>query len=253
MLTMYLDESIEQEDGYVVIAGFLGKKSSWVRCARRWRGELGAHKSLHLKTLRGWHTNRNKNLLERLGKVPDSCGLTLVHCSVKVSDYRDLVAGTMVELNNAGYLTALRILVVNVINNLPVGERLEVICEAQPTYAARREILFSLLNSMPEFQDRHGFPKLAKWSSVPKSTLLEASDYACYALLQRLRDAASRRAVLCSPILSGRYYIGGHVSRDQARTTLTSMKAADKDFFEPFTKGEQKDLLRQLGDLTKQL
>ena len=236
LFTAYIDESIEQDDGYVIIAGFLGRKPQWVRCARRWRKELGSRPALHMKSLRGWNDDRNKSLLERLGRVPNSCGLTLVYCSLKVSDYRDLVSETIVEVGNEGYILALRLLTVNILQSLPEGQRLELICEEQEIYAARRSITLSSLAKRPEFMDRHGFPRLAKWSAVPKTSFLEPSDYAAYAILQRLRDPSSRKAMLCAPILEqSRHFIGGHFDSEQVRDLMTRMRQEAPELFVPMT------------------
>jgi hypothetical protein len=139
LLSVYLDESMEPNDGYVVIAGFVGNKSAWVKCGRRWRREIGTKGPLHMNELRGWDTDRNKVFLERMGSIPSACGLSLVYSSVRVSDYRDLLAGTISELANEGYIMGLRILVVRLLQWLPPGQRLEVICETQNAFAARRE------------------------------------------------------------------------------------------------------------------
>ena len=37
MLLGYFDESMEVGDSYVIVAGFMGKKSAWVKCVRKWR------------------------------------------------------------------------------------------------------------------------------------------------------------------------------------------------------------------------
>ena len=216
---------MEQDDGYVVVAGFMGRKSAWVDCGRKWRKALGMNSHLHMRELRSWEKDRNKDLLEKLGSIPASCGLTLIYCSLKVLDYRDLMAGTIVELANEGYITALRTLVVCLMKLLPAGQRIEVICEDQNAFAARREHTFLTLAALPEYHNRHGLSKLAKWSSIPKTSLLEPCDYAAYALLQRLKDPASRKAKLCAPILKCRT-LGLPLSRDDVRGLLTTMRYA---------------------------
>ena len=246
LLTLYLDESMEQDDGYVVVAGFIGKKSAWVDCGRKWRKALGMNNHLHMRELRAWDKDRNKELLEKLGSIPASCGLTLAYCSLKVSDYRDLMTGTVVELSNEGYITALRMLVVCLMKSLPAGQRMEVICEAQNAFAARREHTFLTLAALPEYQDRNGFSRLAKWSSVPKTSLLEPCDYAAYALLQHLKDPESRKATLCAPILKCNT-LGLPVSRADVRELMTTMRSAVPHAFDQIDPDEKRRFHKLLG------
>ena len=250
LLSVYMDESMEPNDGFVVIAGFVGNKSAWVRCGRRWRKELGARGPLHMKELRGWNDDRHRSLLERMGTIPAACGLSLVYVSLRVGDYRDMIEGTLTELSNEGYIMAMRILVIRILQSLPPGQRLEVICETQNAFAARREFALRLLTEMPTHQDRHGMPKLAKWSSAPKSTLFEPCDFAAYALLQQLREPNSHKAILCSPILTRPAPFSLHIGREEMRGYMDKMKALRPDIFQPTTKEARNETHRLIGDIT---
>jgi hypothetical protein len=78
-----------------------------------------------------------------------------------------------------------------------------------------------------QWKTADGFPKLAKWSSIPKSMILEPSDYAAYSLLQQLIDMRSRRAKLCAPILMNKSKIGRCLGRDEVRLGVSGFKGRD--------------------------
>ena len=54
MLTAYLDESLEQDDGIAVVAGFVGMDIHWDKCVSQWSSTLAKYgrSSLHLADLR---------------------------------------------------------------------------------------------------------------------------------------------------------------------------------------------------------
>ncbi len=227
MLTMYCDESLEADGGYAVVAGFIGTESQWNDCMRRWCDGLGSRPSLHMKDLRGFETDRHKDLLERLGRIPEDSGLVLVQASVRCSDYIDLVEGRMGEMAATGYLMATLIALSAVVQTFPDTERFELICEEQLIYAPTRAALLTAASKHKDWQTPDGLPRLAKWSSMAKSTILEPADYACYATLQNLRDPKSRRAQLCSPILRNRRKIGWSPTKEQVRSMFDNYMKLD--------------------------
>jgi hypothetical protein len=243
MLTLYLDESLEQDEGYAIVAGFIGDDVAWNRCMTQWGAVLVSHgkTSLHLKSLRGWNDNRNEAPLRDLGLIPARSGLALFYAAVKFSDYSDLVAGTTTELVAQGYLVSLFTVVSMIILGLPEGERLEVIWEQLPAYSGVRDSMFSLAAKMPDWQMSDGTPKLAKWSSMAKSTILEPSDYASYALLQKFRDPNSKKSAFCAPILSGRRQFGWRLTREQIREGLTKFRSENSEAFQPMTREQKQE------------
>jgi hypothetical protein len=243
MLTMYLDESLEQDEGHAVVAGFVGDDAAWDRCILQWGITLArfGRTSLHMKELRGWNDEKHRDLLRSLGLIPAQSGLALAYASVKFSDYADLVRGTLIEVISEGYLSSLFNVVAMTIAGLPEDERLEVVWEQQSVYSGVREAVFSHAARMPDWETSDGVPRLAKWSSMAKSTILEPSDYACYALLQRLRDPLSRKSALCAPILANPRQYGFCMTRDQIRSWLTEFREANSDAFDPMTKEQKKE------------
>lgn len=234
MIFGYFDESGEIRDGYVVVAGFVGKKRSWKEYVRQWRGVLKG-KPLHMKTLhlgskiaeRRW-----KNKLELLAAIPKDVGLRPFVGSVRTSDYRHLIKGTTADLVLAGYPVALISMVDAILNSdLPRRDRIEFIFEVQKEFAVERERAFAFVRNMPEHNAHHGKSRIAKSSSIEKSILLEASDYLAYAVLCQLIDPNSQQANLTSPILSvynGRIdhrCMGGH----QALELINSMQEGKDD------------------------
>lgn len=242
MLTMYLDESLEKDDGFVVVAGFAGREANWNLCLKEWQRVRGKRGPLHMKTLRKWETARHEKHLAELAKVPEQSGLILVYAAVKYSDYKDLIEGTYAELAGEGYLLCLFMIVLSIIHGLTLSkERLEVICEQQVEYAALRESMFKLAQSMPEAINKDGLPILAKWSSIGKSTVLEPSDFAAFALLQRLKDPTGRKAVLTGSILEAERKIGIVLSREDVRKNIGKFGATE-GVKRPMSKDEKRTI-----------
>jgi len=242
VLTAYLDESMESNgDGHVVVAGFVGKKSSWVRCVRTWRRTLKKYgrERIHLKELR-FHGDRYKPMLADLGGIPSRYGLRLVYGTVHVASYSSLVSGKIIEVGSEGYLFAFQIALLAALKDVPKGQRLEVICESQKQFANRKDNICATCAEMPEYKDKHGMSKLAKWSSMSKSSILEPADFAAFAMLSRLLKPNSKKALLCSPILENKLIRGASLSGDQAQAILIDLMKTDPSFMDAILTREAK-------------
>ena len=119
MLKAYFDESFQAGNGYVVVAGFLGQRDSWTRCASQWRAALGTKQSLHMRNIRWTKPNRHKELLENLGAVPHFCGLQPIFASVRLSDYQ--IAEHVPKTFQNGYYVAVAAVVMGLLGTLPKG------------------------------------------------------------------------------------------------------------------------------------
>ena len=231
MLTAYFDESMDNGDGYVVVAGFMGKRSAWKKCMKAWNVTLKKHgrEYLHLKELR-FLRDRHKDMLRDFGEIPSRAGLRIIFASVNVGAYKPAIAGTVMEVGSAGYIYAYQIAILSALRCVPEGQRLEVICEHQEEFNARRDAVSFTCTLLPECKNKNGKPKLAKWSSIPKSTIIEPSDYAAFALLHRLRDPKSKKAQLCSPILNNPLRRGISMTAQQSLAIITDIMREDPTF-----------------------
>src|SRR6185437_9069940 len=140
----------------------------------------------------------------------------------RVSDYEDLVAGTISEKLMKGYIACLYPLVINTLRVIPPNERLELVFEEQKEYEPFVGLMLSdMVSPHPDKPDwmltSDGLPKLVKWSFVPKgSTILtDPADYFSYALLQLWRDKTSKRTEWCRPILGDSTGIGKIMRRNE--------------------------------------
>ena len=205
MLTIYVDESVDDVTGMYVVGGYLGDKKQWTSYVEEWKEALKPRVSLHLSTLRlnsKGAPRRYGPLLERLGTVPKNCALRPFVGSVCARDYKDRFSGTILENSMKGYVLAILALMDELGSYLPHGERVEVIFEQNIVYAELRErAMIFWQNYWPRKAPR-GKSLLAKWSSIEKCILTEASDYLCYALHQSDAAGDSQKALLTSPILS---------------------------------------------------
>jgi hypothetical protein len=178
-----------------------------------------------MKNLR-WSNASTEQLLKRLGPIPAQCGLKRLFGGVRVSDYADLIPGPHAKKVLNSYTCAvLSVGVSLLLCGLPDGQRFELVFEQQDIYMNHANIaLATLLNDPnPHMRTKGGDSKLAAWSFAPSAStiLLDQVDYLCYAFLQRYRDADSRKARWCAPILdSATETIGRLMTRDEIREAV---------------------------------
>jgi hypothetical protein len=216
MLTAYLDES---SDGcFWVMAGYLGTKKKWDKYCENWKAAIAPKKSLHLSAMRlnfasKHRSNETQELFKRAANVPKECGLKPFLGMVILLDYEHLVANSAEAIALDGYMLALENCVESLLRILPKNERVELIFERQTDFASRRESLLSYLQDVPNYRTSRGAPMIAKWSSIPKGTLIEASDCLAYAYVQKCADPHSGKALLTQPFLKAQRYELGHLSK----------------------------------------
>jgi hypothetical protein len=212
MLTGYFDECGQEKRGLVVVAGFLGSRGAWDKLAIEWpKGFEGSQrKSLHTAALR-FERDSERRLLERLGPIPEQCGLVRISGSVNVNDYYHLVEGTVAELHGHGLSLAMIPLVKAILHSIPDHERFELIFEEQSALGFYRDKMLEMIaNTMPphphyqNMASRGRKVQMAKWSSVPKDStfLTEPADYLCYHLAHKAEDPNSIRTQWTEPIMS---------------------------------------------------
>ena len=135
MLYAYFDESgQEQVKDWMCIAGFLGNQDEWNCAASLWPIAIKPRKKLHMSELR-FKRDREKRTLDKAGAVPDGAGLLPVFTAVKVSDYQDLVTGTLHEVLMAGYMVCCLSVAIHTLQGIADDERLEIVFEHQPRYS----------------------------------------------------------------------------------------------------------------------
>ena len=224
MLTLRVDESINDRSGLYIVAGFLGSEEQWQRYEEFWKKARRPLDSLHLSRLRLNSPNaplRCEKVLQRLGAVPGECGLQPVAGSICREDYIHQVSGTALQPLMEGYVLAILTLLDGVATHIPLEESLSVVFEENTAQAALRE------KAMCFWKEGHIRPSgrsvLEQWSAIPKGTLTEASDYLCYALQQREADEASQKARLTAPILAEEP-IWNHTGQEEVGRWLNELR-----------------------------
>lgn len=199
VLTAYLDESGHDTKDWVIIAGFLGNADQWEMCAKKWEIGLGHRPALHMNKIRRWSKYATKKLLDILGPIPHECGLTAIVGAVRVSDYQDLVEGTLAEKLTKGYLFCLITVVDSILKCIPKDERIKLLLEQQNEYANQAQAIFE---NNKDRVTSDGYPIISGIEYIPKesSSLTQPADYLAYAILQDRRDPSSTRAQICRPI-----------------------------------------------------
>jgi hypothetical protein len=204
----YIDESGHEGKNWVFLGGFLGSEEQWTEFVPKWEKGLGPQRPfLHMNRLR-WKKESTRQLLERLGPIPDECGLIPVVGGVKRQDYEDLVSGTPEAKLLKGYVACIPPMVIQILRYIPKDERLELVFEDQHEYqpfahlALKMGVLHATINqSWAVTTD--GRPKLAKWRFVPKgSTIrLDPADYFAFALREAYTNPNSKKRKWCAPVL----------------------------------------------------
>lgn len=228
MLKAYIDESGHESKSHVFIAGHIGTEDQWDAFSTEWRKALGKRSTLHMAKLR-WKKHQTRELLERLGPVPERCGLTRIFGAVNVSDYWSWVTGTAEEKMLKGYYAALYALTVSLLRWIPKNERVEIYLESQCEYEEYAGNILGSICSVPvkSFRTIEGHPKIANYGFITNgnSILLQQADYFVYALLQAHRDRKSKKAMWTSPILGDGTGVGAILTRQQVRFAIASTQA----------------------------
>lgn len=234
MLTAYVDETGHESTEHVIVAGFMGNDEQWKNLASEWRRGLGNRKAIHLKELR-WRSKSNyrvRELLERLGPIPRQCGLIPVFGGVRVSDYADLLSGSLVKKINKGYLLCLYPLIARVLSTLQGEERLKLVCEENWQYEVFTKVIELVCGAFAHsiFRTPSGLPRLAGIEFIPKasSSLTQPADYLAFAILQQHRDPTSLKARWTLPIIGDGKGIGKFMGRAELRKGIKITMAEER-------------------------
>lgn len=205
MLTAYVDETGQEQDDWMFVAGYYGNDASWKRVAEEWPKAIGPQrKHLHMKELR-FKRESERQMLERAALVPKRCGLVPILGGVRRNDYRERFRGTPEDKLLNGYVVSLWAMLADTLANLPEGERLEIVFEHQPSFEHYAQAAIGVFVTFddPALYLPNGIPKLAGWRWVPKesTSLLEPADYLCYALAKYHKDRESERYRWVRPIM----------------------------------------------------
>jgi len=212
------------------LAGFLGREEQWREFVPKWKRALGPQrKFLHMHDLR-WNKSRTKELLARLGQIPQECRLTPALLGVRFGDYEDLVVGTPSRFHRlfVGYLACVLPLALQILRVIPDNERIELVFEQQTPHQRLAGIALSTVPACFSELNKNsdGTTKLAKWSFVPKgSTIMcDPADYFAFALREAWTNPNSKKHQWCKSILSTNdgEGVGTIMSRQQIRSLIQS-------------------------------
>jgi hypothetical protein len=206
VLLGYFDESCEMGDGFVVVAGFVGRIADWKKYLKLWHQEMGDVQSLHLKEMRLGSSagfRRYGDLLRRLGSVPYQAGLHAFAGSVRTAPYASRIKGTIAAIGLAGYNVALAAMLDAILESrmLPKREKIDFIFEEQTVFTVHRAATIHGFRHAERYRTCQGKSRIGRDSAMGKGPLLEASDYLAYAILQQLVNSDSERARATAPIL----------------------------------------------------
>ena len=208
MLTAYIDESGQEQDDWMFIAGYMGDDAAWKKFPDLWAKAIGPQRQhLHMKELRFTKLSVQK-MLARAALVPKKCGLIPIAAGVRLKDYADLLLDEEDALIHAAYMQCCRAVTIFAMRTLPENERLEIVFERQDQYGWLAEMEFHRIASTrdhPQLLMADGkTSKLASWRFIEKkdTVLCEPADYLAYALLQHARDKKSMKSRWTLPIIA---------------------------------------------------
>ncbi len=208
MLTAYLDETGQEQDDWMFIAGYMGTDEAWRKFPGLWAEAIGPQrKHLHMKELRFTKLSVQK-MLAKAALVPKTCGLIPIAAGVRLKDYADLLFDEKDTLIHAAYMQCCRAVTIFAMRSLPVNERLEIVFERQDQYGWLAEMEFHKIASTtdhPQLLMADGkTSKLASWRFIEKmdTVLCEPADCLAYALLQHARNKQSLKSRWTYPIVA---------------------------------------------------
>ncbi|HKW61295.1 MAG TPA: DUF3800 domain-containing protein [Candidatus Acidoferrum sp.] len=202
MFAAYLDESNSNLQGKVcVVAGFIGTEPQWESFVKDWVQTLGRKKSLHMKDLR-WKDG-DRDLLARLGILPEKHGLKQVASVVRNEDYSKIVKGKIRDRYANPYMLAAQMCLAQILRRVPQDEPVAIYFEEQSVYKWRVE---ELSESVPRLNPG----RLLSISTLKKEhcVAFQAADYLSYATSQLREKPHGLRARWSKPILGDGDCIG---------------------------------------------
>jgi hypothetical protein len=208
VLTAYIDESGQEQDDWMFIAGYMGTDEAWKKFPDLWAKAIGPQRQhLHMKELRFTRLAVQK-MLARAALVPKKCGLIPIAAGVRLKDYADLLLEERDTLLHAAYMQCCRAVTIFAMRALPDNERLEIVFERQDRYGWLAEKEFHKIASTtdhPQLLMADGkTSKLASWRFIQKqdTVLCEPADYLAYYLLQHARNKQSVKSRWTYPIIA---------------------------------------------------
>ena len=231
MLTAYLDESGQEQDDWMFIAGYTGDDVAWRKFPELWAKAIGPQREhLHMKSLR-FTKLPVRRMLAKEASVPKECGLTPIAAGIRLRDYADLLSAEEDTLIHAAYIMCCRAVAIFAMRSIPQNERVEIVLERQDRYgwfAALELQKISETAQHPELLMEDGkTSKLASWRSMNKgdTVLCEPADYLAYALLQHARDKNSLKSRWTYPIIAATPGgFAGLVQREHAKGVIIGQK-----------------------------
>jgi len=192
-------------------------------------------------------SSRHEKHLQDLGRIPAAVGLKPFYGCVRSSDLRKLVKGTIAAISLNGYCVALAALLEAILDSdIPTRDRIEFLFEQKSGVEVEVSRAFYDMENSPRLLAHHGKSRIAKHSFIPKSLILEPSDYLAYACLQQLSDKDSAKAKLTSPILEAYPIVEGkELSLEGAQALMSAAFPKGVPLMDAAKKNYLKDRLKR--------
>ena len=233
MFTAYLDESGQEQDDWMFIAGYVGDDAAWSKFPELWAKALGPQRAhLHMNRLRFIKLHEQR-MLARAAFVPNQCGLTPILVTSRLKDYADMLTLEGDSLIHSAYMMCCKAALFAALKVVPANERLEIVLERQDRYgllAAQEIERLSKSTEVPEvtLMEDGKTPKLLNCRFIEKkdSVLCEPADYLAYAFLQYARNKNSVRSRWTYAIIAADPKAGfsGAIQRETAKGIIVNQR-----------------------------
>ncbi|MFZ0520289.1 MAG: DUF3800 domain-containing protein [Candidatus Acidiferrales bacterium] len=220
-ITVYLDESGQESQDHVVVAGFFGNEEQWTTFSEIWRTALGKKKHLHMKELR-FKKERDRLLLERLAPIPAQCGLRGIYGSMKASDYSDMTTDKPDDFARGmnAYVLCLMPIFYGLGCELKGHEKIKLVCEAQERYARFAQFAFEYFAAVTHRDPLKPYFSGIEYVSKDSTARTQPADFLSFALAHKFKDPQSVKSRWCKPIFETNDILGKKVSREEIRKTM---------------------------------
>jgi hypothetical protein len=204
MLKAYLDESNSNLQGNVcVVAGFVGTPTQWETFENDWYPALHPKKRLHMKELR-W-TSEDREILARVGILPDQHGLRRIVSTVPNKAYRQFVEGKIRHHYANPYVLGVQMCVAQLLRDTALDSvQIAIFFEAHGVFKPRIADLNGVI------QEYHRSERILSVENLPKGSCIafEIADYLSYAVGQFEEGTSGPHTDWTRPILGDGSCIG---------------------------------------------
>lgn len=213
MMTAYFDESgIHKGDHLCVVAGYMGSDAQWIAFVKDWISVLGKRRNLHMHDLRWNKPKKVRELLDRLGPLPEKHKLTRIVGGVWQKDHADLIKGKLRPRFSSPYVLSAMTCMSNALRALPKSQELLVVFDRQHVYQSTIDSIYDVVFDNLKFDRR---VKPPQFSNKKHTVCLDPADFLAFAVYETASNRTSPKARAARSILANGECLGEIYTRQK--------------------------------------